>query len=90
MKIELKSICKALLSIWEKYDISFLSAVIRQICPSDKRFISDFLHQPDDKEVLGPKNRSFLVNAKDIKVILNGLTYSPQVLSKVLLLFRER
>jgi hypothetical protein len=45
---------------------------------------------PDDKEVIGLRDRLYEVHAKDIKIVLQGLTFSPSVLQKLMHLFKDR
>lgn len=45
---------------------------------------------PDDKEVIGSIDRSYEVHVKDIKIVLQGLTFSPSVLQKLMYLFKDR
>ena len=69
-----------------------MTAIIRQLCPSDRRFVTGLIYEPDNKAVVGQdSNRAFPVVAKDIKVILQGLlTDSSQVLNTIMKLFSER
>ena len=60
------------------------------MCPSDKRFVEAFTYMPDDKEVIGSIDRSYEVHVKDIKIVLQGLTFSPSVLQKLMYLFKDR
>ena len=64
--------------------------MIRRMCPSDQRFVTGFLSQPDENRVVGAIDRDFQVNAKDIKVILQDLTNSPSVLQILMQQFKNR
>ena len=64
--------------------------MIRRMCPSDQRFVTGFLSQPDENRVVGALDRDFQVYAKDIKVILQDLTDSPTVLQKFMQQFKNR
>jgi hypothetical protein len=85
-----RSARKTFITAWEKYDVNFLTSLVRQLCPSDKRFVTGFLQMPDTMKVRGPLDRVSSVNAKTIKTVFQGLTNSPEVLRQILDLFTSR
>jgi len=66
--------------------------LLRKQCISDERYIKAIALEPDDTEVVGSFKRPFVVNAKDIKALLNGLprATSLNTLKKLTSLFNHR
>jgi hypothetical protein len=67
-----------------------LTHLIRQLCPSDKRFVTSFLNFPDHQPVIGSLERTFSVIGSDMKAIQQDLAKSLAVLQKLMMLYKER